>query len=154
MSLNLMIDSYETVANVDAYHADRGNAAWAALDEQSKEVNIRKATDWIDRNHRFIGSKKNAGQRLAWPRVGAFDEDGYLVGQNDAPYQVKEACAIVADVFREGLINLDGIEGQEPFTKKVKVDVLEFEYEFVPPKVTKVNHMLRPLLASSYLRRA
>ena len=45
--LTLLTDAYDSVANVDAYWAARGNTTWTALSDTQKEVNIVKATDWI-----------------------------------------------------------------------------------------------------------
>ena len=42
------LESPISVAGADAYHAARGNAAWAAIaDEETKEQLLRKATDYM-----------------------------------------------------------------------------------------------------------
>lgn len=159
MALTLLTDAYDSVANVDAYWADRGNAAWAALTEVVKEQNIRKATDYIDRNFRFIGNRATASQRLEWPRLDAVDPDGFTVGETDAPWQVKEAMAIVADLYRAGTYDLEGIVTNDAAIRKTKVDVIEVEYDTAYRRqgedvVTHVYKLLASLTGSGALLRS
>lgn len=66
-------DSYETTANADTYHANRGNAAWAALTEAAKEQAMRKAAFYLDGKyyHRWKGAVVSPlSQNLCWPRAG------------------------------------------------------------------------------------
>jgi len=156
--LTLLTDAYDSVANVDAYWAARGNTTWTALSDTQKEVNIVKATDWIDRNFSFGGVKASETQRLKWPRLFAEDEDGFVVGETDAPWQVKEACALVADMFRSGVYDMEGIVTSKSGIKRKKVDVLETEYfseKAVTGSVpTHVYQLLSSLTGSSQLLRS
>jgi hypothetical protein len=128
MPVTVGTDVYETIAGLDLYHADRSNADWAALTTDQKESLARQATDWIDRNFRFRGTRATADQRLAWPRKDAYDDDDFQVGKEDAPRQVKEACAIVSDVLRQG-VDLVGIVTDDSSITRTRVDVLEVEYD-------------------------
>lgn len=160
MTVTVGTDVFDTVANVDTYWSDRGNTAWAALDTSTKEVHMRKATDWISRNFRFIGTRKTAAQRLHWPANDAVDPDGFTVGDQDAPWQVKEAMAIVADIVREGAYDLEGILTDDTAAiKKQKVDVIEVEYDTAArlrgqDVISHVYQLLAPLTFSSTLLRA
>lgn len=152
MPLTLLNDAYDSLVNVDAYWAARSNAAWAALTDEQAEVYIRQATDWIDRQFSFIGSKKTVDQRLKWPRDCAYDAEGRALTDTDAPWQVKEATAIVADLYRQG-IALDANITDDSSIKKEKVDVIEVEYDTARRVrggviVPSVNLLLADLLSS------
>jgi len=130
MSITVGTDAYDMVANADAYWLDRANADWASSSLGDKEVNLRKATDWIERNFRFRGVRATGTQRLAWPRERAFDDDGYAIGLTSAPLRVKESMYIVADIYRAGTNDLEGIvTSNDASVVKQKVDVIEIEYD-------------------------
>lgn len=89
-------DAYDSLANVDAYHAKRGRTDWAALSSTLREQAIVRATDYIDARfaRRFRGERVLDGQALAWPRYLAYDNDGFLLtGSNAVPRQIKRAVA-------------------------------------------------------------
>ncbi|WRH62042.1 MAG: DnaT-like ssDNA-binding protein [Fuscovulum sp.] len=71
--------TYGTLAAADAYHAQRGNAAWAAASSTDREAALLRASDWLDGYyiHRWPGSPAAGGdQTRAWPRVEAIDRYG------------------------------------------------------------------------------
>jgi len=61
-------EAYVSVADADAYHAQFGNANWAAATLASKESALRRAAQYIDTQYRFRGDPLNDTQALAWPR--------------------------------------------------------------------------------------
>lgn len=74
-------ESYASVATCDAYHAIRGApSAWTASTTGDKEVALRKATEHLEQTYasRWRGTRTKLAQALAWPRVSAYDDDGYL----------------------------------------------------------------------------
>lgn len=159
MAVTVGTDVYDTVANTDAYWSARGNTDWAALDTDAKEINLVKATDWIERNFRFRGKRLTQAQTLAWPRQLAFDDDGYPIGETEAPLQVKRAMYLVADVFREGVYDLQGVVTDDVAVERQKVDVIEIEYDTTKKLrgqdvVSYVYQTLGPMLTSNYLLRA
>lgn len=94
-------ESYVTVAEADAYHTARGNAAWD--DVEDKEAALRRATDYMVRMYRqrWKGIRKNIAQTLDWPREmvytepfmrGGVGEYPYLVSNIIVPAEVKTAC--------------------------------------------------------------
>lgn len=123
-------ESYASVADANTYHANRGNAAWDALDDtDQKEPALRKATDYMLQVYRarWKGYRKSAVQALDWPRVSVYLEpflvDGtgtypYLVSDTIVPTEVKQACMelalrasageLVADLTRSTLIERVG----------------------------------------------
>jgi hypothetical protein len=89
-------ESFCSVAAADAYHAARGNAAWAALDTGAKEIALRKATDHISTySMRWRGDRSNINQALDWPRAGVF-VDGFEINYDIVPAPVANACALLA----------------------------------------------------------
>ena len=159
MPLTVGTDAYDTLANVDAYHADRGNASWALVASSTREVYIRKATDWVDRTFNFIGDLATGEQRLKWPRQFA-EVEGFLLSSTAIPRQVAEATAIVADLFRLGTFDMEGIVTNDSSSiNKTKVDVIEVGYDtgkrlLGPAVPTHVYQLLRPLTNQNKLGRA
>lgn len=93
-------NSYSSVADADAYFADRSNATWAALDEPKKESALISATDYMDLRYgdRYIGTPLTTTQALGWPRESAL---------GPMPPQLARACneyavrAAVAPLIKE-----------------------------------------------------
>lgn len=130
MTLVVGTDVYDTLAASNTYWAKRGNDTWVDADDADKEVYLVKATDWLERNFSWRGTKQTAEQRLGWPRDEAYDDDEYAIGLTEAPWQVKEAMFIVADIVREGTVDLTGIlTSNDRSLKRQKVDVIEVEYD-------------------------
>lgn len=159
MAVTVGTDVFDSLANVDSYWSDRGNTDWAALSDANKETFMRKATDWISRTFTFRGTRATSAQRLHWPAVNAYDPDGFAVGVSEAPWQVKEAMAIVADLYRSGSYNLDKVTTSNDARVREKVDVIEVEYDpsfrlrgsDVP---SHVYELLRPVTKQGGLSRA
>lgn len=61
-------DSYVSIAEADAYASANGLPAWATATTTQKEVALRRATQYVDANYRFRGSRLNLNQPLEWPR--------------------------------------------------------------------------------------
>lgn len=105
-----LAESYCSVTAADTYHANRGNAAWASLDTQAKEVALRLATDYMIQSYRdrWEGTRRTLSQALDWPRVMVKRRDspmvygsshGYVQAYYDAysvPDIVVNACAELA----------------------------------------------------------
>ena len=89
-------NAYISAADVSTHHADRGNSAWLDFTTPEQEQAIIRASDYIDKRfgRQFRGLRKTKGQGLEWPRISAFDNDGYLLsGPDDIPRQILKACA-------------------------------------------------------------
>ena len=89
-------NAYDSVANIDTHHADRGMTTWTDFTTPEKEVAIVRATDFIDKRFggRFVGIRQTKRQGLEWPRLSAFDKDGFLLHDVDAiPRQLLKAVA-------------------------------------------------------------
>jgi len=91
-----LANAYVSVAFVDTHHTDRGNTAWDDFDTTEKQSAIIRASEYIDKRfgRRFRGLRKTKEQGLEWPRLDAFDDDGYLLsGVDDLPRQLEKAAS-------------------------------------------------------------
>jgi len=89
-------NAYDTVANIDTHHADRGTTDWTNFTTLEKQQAIIRASDYIDKRfgRRFVGVRATKGQGNEWPRLSAFDQDGFLLSDVDAiPRQLTKAVA-------------------------------------------------------------
>lgn len=89
-------NAYVDEAFADGHHADRGNTFWSTLSSPDKQAAIIRATDYIDKRfgRRFRGFREQKDQGLEWPRLDAFDDDGFLLsGGADIPAQLQKATA-------------------------------------------------------------
>jgi hypothetical protein len=119
-------NSYVTVAAANAYHSDRGNAAWTGTDAV-KEAALIKATDYIEQkyNQRWIGYLTEVNQPLSWPRAIRQPNtlyNDYLTGV--VPEKLKQAVCILALEALSSDLN----PVQDRAVKREKVDVIEVEY--------------------------
>lgn len=99
-------ESYCSVADASAYHAARGNAAWAALASDTiREQCLRRATDYMVQAYAaaWKGGRKTTTQALCWPRSNVCRPDwalgsvyGGFYPDNIVPEEVKRACAELA----------------------------------------------------------
>lgn len=92
-------ESYISVSDTTAYHAARGNTAWAAIATDTlREQYLRQATDYMVAKYtsRWQGYKVYPeSQALDWPRYGLV-VDYVEIAYNIVPYAVKKACAELA----------------------------------------------------------
>lgn len=156
MALTVGTDSYDTLANVRAYwlaHNTASSDAWLALADPEAEILIRMATDYIDRGWSFIGDKATGPQRLKWPRKYA-EVEGFAIEDTVVPWQVEEATAIMADVFRVGTYDTEGIVTNDSAAISLqKVDVITVEYDTAKrlqgkSVMSHIYELLRPLTGS------
>lgn len=147
-------ESFCSVVAATAYHAARGNAAWAALaSDAAREQMLRKATDYMEQiyRQRWAGMKKITSQSLSWPRYYVPIKDAVMLQYYDAnsvPVLVANACAELA---------LRAINGELApdigrLKRRVKVDVIETEYvDGAAPFVRfrAVDRMLDPFMSGT-----
>ena len=89
-------NAYVSIEYVLQYHEDRKNDYWvsgAGVTDADREAAIVRASFYIDKRfrQRFRGFRLQSDQALAWPRSGAFDDDGYQF--DPIPKQLARACA-------------------------------------------------------------
>lgn len=140
-------DSYCSVADADAYHAARGNAAWALLGTTAKEQALIRATDYMGAYAgSWKGTRVSSTQTLDWPRAGAV-VNGYEVDWQIVPAPVANACAVLALKASAGDLAPD----LGPQKQSVKVGPIETTYTQGTRQGTKysaVDSMLAPYLGA------
>lgn len=102
-------ESFCSVAFATTYHANMGNAAWAALASDTvREQVLRRATVYMEEVYRlrWAGYRQTDTQALSWPRHEVPRKDSYtgiLTGDwgnyyesDTVPIEVQRACAELA----------------------------------------------------------
>lgn len=135
-----MPDYYGTQAAADAYHAARGNAAWAAAISADKLAALVRGSAYVDSLgidarpcgamlSRWPGTKTGGrAQSLAWPRTGATDIEGFAIDPATVPVEVEQAAyeSALRELVAPGSLLPDFTPAQQ--VKREKVDVIEVEY--------------------------
>lgn len=143
-------ESLCSVADALAYHAARGNDAWALLITSAQEAALRQATAYMESYYRerYAGFRQSVTQALCWPRAWVQIKDapsGYgrfaaYYPQNAVPVLVANACASLAlrastgaltpDLDRETLsegvggISITYREGAPQFVRFREIDLM------------------------------
>ena len=89
-------NGYISQSFADTYHTDRYNTVWADYESDQKDAAIIRASDYVDKRfgRKFRGSRESRAQGLEWPRLSAFDNDGYAYSGDDAvPRNLQKAVA-------------------------------------------------------------
>lgn len=128
-------NSYVAAAVADTYNEYRGRSAWAALGAEAKAIALIKATEAIDAQYPWIGTKASRFQGLQWPRHAGVDSAGESVLLIDrdgfdiegVPVAVQNATAEAAFLS----ISEELYQDADPRGKVIrkKTDVLETEYQ-------------------------
>lgn len=86
-------NAYITVEYADEYHDNMGHDFWTQLTRNQKMSCIIRATMYIDQRfkRRYRGLRQGVDQSLGWPRIGAYDDDSFVLF--GVPYQIERACA-------------------------------------------------------------
>lgn len=98
-------NSYSTVEFADSYSSDYGApTAWTSSTTAQKEEALRLGTRDIDAlfEERFIGSRADEDQSLAWPRIYAYDRDGFAIASDVVPTVIKNITVLAAIARRRG----------------------------------------------------
>lgn len=158
-------ESYISVADATAYHAARGNAAWAALaSDIVREQMLRRGTEYMVQEYRmrWKGVRATAVQALDWPRGLVERPDYAYAGINgyttisgdyyfpsdEVPVEVQRACAEMA--LRAISTTLAPDLGA-PVTRE-KVGPIEVEYAEGARQTTRyqaIDNILAPFLRIS-----
>ena len=123
-------DSYGTLAAFQTY---AGNVGWVltSYTDAVQENNLRRATQYLDREMRWVGLKQTSTQALDWPRsVDGYDSDGYAISVDTIP------APIISAQFEVAFAMLGGADPYATQTtgtvarKKVKAGPVETETEY------------------------
>ncbi len=123
-------NSYVTYDYALAYHALRGNSAWAAGSESNQQYAIIRATQAVDSiyKNKWKGTPTKYGtQELEWPRQGV-DVNGIELDDDLIPTALQKAVceAALRELISANSMTPDLDRGGE--IKRVKADTVEVEY--------------------------
>lgn len=139
-------NAYDSVSNIDAHHADRGTSDWTNFTTPEKQQAIVRASDFIDKRfgRRFVGVRSTKGQGLEWPRLSAFDQDGFLLSDVDAiPRQLLKAVAEYA--LRAAVCGILAPDPPLPVPKQDPTDMANRPDQAVTGQLTRKREKVGPL---------
>lgn len=149
---------YGTVTGADAYHAARGNEAWASAMGEEKTAALVRASQYLDAVYPWPGQAADVGQALEWPRSGVTWR-GMAVAETDTPLPVEHAAyeAALREVQEPGSLNPDfrAADAVRSYTEAVGPLTERREYAGVSsaaanrPSIPAIDGLLRGLLGTA-----
>lgn len=133
--------SYISIANADIYVTDyiATTTAWEAATDDETKLALNLASRYLDRKYgrRYKGDVRLLyTQGLLWPRLGALTDDGDDLGNDEVPTILEHATVEVANYFIvNDAIYPDADNKGSIKRKKVKIDVLEIDTEYLGSEV-------------------
>ena len=106
-------NTYASVADADAYWADRASATWAAATDDAKAAALIQSTDYLNGLSWATGTP--VGDDMAWPRTGATSPSGGSFSMSMVPTAVVQACCYMAGEIVGGATPLAATD--RPLTK-------------------------------------
>jgi len=140
-------ESLTSVVYITAYHAARGNSAWALLTTPQMEAAARKATDYFGQvyGQRLQGSRTYPTvQALDLPRVGIVVNDVY-VDSDIVPDMIQRAISELALKASAADLQADLTQG----VVSESVGPISVQYDRSSPqrvRYTAIDAMLAPFL--------
>jgi hypothetical protein len=106
-------NSYASLVEALAYHADHGNLTWATSTDPLRTAALIRGSAAIDGifGGRWQGTRMLEDQGLDWPRVGAYDRDGFYL--DDLPDAVKNMAmeAAIVELDNPGALSQKATTG-------------------------------------------
>ena len=140
-------NAYITAAEFVTHHSDRGNTAYLDFTTPQHQAAIIRASEYVDKRFgiRFVGVRQSKEQGLEWPRLDAFDADGFLLfGPDDIPRNLKKA---VAEYALRALIC--GVLAPDPILPVPKQDLTDSsgtrDTDVITGEVTRRKDKVGPL---------
>lgn len=84
-------NSYISRANATTYHSEHNNTAWAALSSAQMDAALLYAAQWLDGRYAWPGTVVDDEQAMAWPRMGAYDNELRRILSTTVPQPVIDA---------------------------------------------------------------
>lgn len=145
-----------SVAFVQDYAAETGRT-FATSPELPAQQAIVRATAYIVGEFRgqWRGSPVNGrSQRMPWPRIGALDDDGDDIPEDEIPLEVQQAVAEAAirEIASPGSLAPDvSTSGDQVKRVRKKLGPLETETEFfvstnTAPEIPVIAALIAPLI--------
>jgi len=151
------VDSFLGVADFLTYCLNRGiNVSPHSLAQIA--ASLRRGTSYLVGrfSNRWRGSKAGdrVSQPLPWPRVYAYDDEGYLIDPTTVPQEVLDATAEAAqrELANPGFLFPDLETWRTVRTETISPLSVTYEQPFYgtrSPQVIQIDELLRPVLKSS-----
>lgn len=119
-------NSYVSVVYSDDYFSARGNATWEELSDETKEVCLIKATDFVDSSFQWRGKKSTQEQALNFPRTNLVDDNGFTV--DGIPLQLKMAVCECASIIATGK-EMFNVQSENGAVTSERIGELSFTYD-------------------------
>jgi hypothetical protein len=150
--------SFCSVADADSYLGTT-STAWTGSATSTKQTALEQATRFIAQTYEgeWSGTRAYELQALPWPRSCAYDSDGYAVGWNSIPRNLRHATIEAARRHVEGTVLVPDQDGGGSTRKEeIAVGPIRISTEFSSPRsgigddpasrFPAVERLLRPLL--------
>lgn len=151
-----LADSYVALADVEDY-ADAIGVDISGYADPLKEVSAREATTYLDGKYgrRWRGTRNSRTQGLDWPRSGAIDTDGYVIGEAEVPKElIRAGCELTIRHLTTGNLQPDVEPGSTAVESEDSVGPISSRRRFFssPPSETKrpkIDRLLSKILTSA-----
>lgn len=149
MALVKGTNSYATVAEADAYFADRLDvSAWTSATPDMKAQALVTATQVLD-GQNWVGTAVSDTQKLSFPRNGVYFDPrlGYdATLTSEVPSRVVTACYELA----HHLLNNDGLLDDTGDLESLSVASVSITFKTNPGLIPgNVKRLIKPLLSNS-----
>jgi hypothetical protein len=150
--------SYVAEADADQYFDNRPNHAsisyWSAASSAEKQGALVEATAYLDSHYIWASGVKTAkANALDWPRLGAYDAEGYEILTTEIPQRLQDACCELAIRILAG----ETLMGDtSPLLDSAQIGPLSVDFASGSPQTTSytwVNELLRGLIRSMSIRK-
>ena len=140
-------NTYASLADANAYWADRGNATWTDATDDEKSEALIKATAYINGLSWATGTP--VGDDMAWPRSGAVAPSGGCFSMSMVPKAVVNATCYMAG---EILAGNDPLAMQDRPALEINAGAVGVKFDPnapIAPQFPAVRSILRGFLSAS-----
>lgn len=153
------MSSYGTLTASKAYHAERGNTAWAEATDSELDIARLRGSEYVDGRFRsdFPGLKSGGREQVReWPRSGATDASGYAIASDAEPIEVEHASyeAALRELVTPGSLLPDVNPAGQVKRTSEKIGPITEEIEYVTPnspeamrpRIPVIDAIMAPLI--------
>tara|TARA_R100001443_G_scaffold115333_3_gene132860 strand:+ start:1272 stop:1772 length:501 start_codon:yes stop_codon:yes gene_type:complete len=140
-------NSYITVAEYEAFWTERNVTIGGST--SSKESELVKSADYINRAYDFIGEQQYRYQTMAWPRLtGIMLVKDWPIDPDTVPQDIKDAQAELAYLINQGATPFATVEGGAKVREKNKAGPVETDVEYTnfreTPRFVAIEGLVSP----------
>lgn len=138
-------NSYGFVEDADDYistNIAQGDA-WAALDDDTKQRHLIRASLYFDRIVKWNGTRVDDESGLRWPRAGVYDQDGFEIADDTIPILLQQAIFEFAIYLSVG-DDYTAPVGTKGF-KEIKVDVIDLKLDVAHIRASLPDYIIEML---------